>query len=269
MPLTGDTVVIPNPAISNANLVGNPALAAIVLAPNFGGSVINGAVAINASWVTFNIDDQSTSTTPSTINAAVAITGTTLYIRSQNAAHTLSTSGVMSGGFSVRVFGPSSVAFFRGSNNTYTRGVIEVSSGTLLLSGAGIQLMLGNLNVGDGTATANSAKVKLTSVFSELIKDTAMVSAASDGQLDMGGLSETIAQLSGTGSVTMPGGGLLTVGGDNDSFTFGGVISGAGNVNEVRTGAMTYTAANAYTGGSGNDITLTVAAGCQTAPTAC
>ena len=269
MPLTGDTVVIPNPAISNANLVGNPALAAIVLAPNFGGSVINGAVAINASWVTFNIDDQSTSTTPSTINAAVAITGTTLYIRSQNAAHTLSTSGVMSGGFSVRVFGPSSVAFFRGSNNTYTRGVIVVSSGTLLLSGAGIQLMLGNLNVGDGTATANSAKVKLTSVFSELIKDTAMVSVASDGQLDMGGLSETIAQLSGTGSVTMPGGGLLTVGGDNDSFTFGGVISGAGNVNEVGTGAMTYTAANAYTGGSGNDITLTVAAGCQTAPTAC
>ena len=142
---------------------------------------------------------------------------------------------------------PAALHFFRGSNNTYTRSTTVVSSGTLLLSGAGIQLMPGNLNVGDGTATANSAKVKLTSVFSELIKDTAMVSVASDGQLDIGGLSETIAQLSGTGSVTMPGGGLLTVGGDNGSFTFGGVISGAGNVNEVGTGAMTYTAANTYT----------------------
>lgn len=79
LPLAGDTVVFPDPATSNANL-GSVAIADIVLGPSSGGSVINGAVTIDAFAATYNIDDQSTSATPSTINAAVAITAATLYI---------------------------------------------------------------------------------------------------------------------------------------------------------------------------------------------
>lgn len=76
------------------------------------------AITLDGHAVTHNIHDQFTSATASTINATVAITVTTLYIRSQNAAHTLNTIGVISDRFGVRVFDPGSVNFSGSGDNT-------------------------------------------------------------------------------------------------------------------------------------------------------
>lgn len=246
VPVAGDTVVFNSTTTSNADL-GAVALGAIVFGPTFGGSVINGAVTINGVSASYNIDDQNTTATANTINATIALTGTTAYFRSQSATRTLKINGVISGNFGVRVYGPGSVDFSGQFDNTYTGATTVMPQGTLLLSGAGLKLVPGDLFIGDGSGVANSAKVRLTSNFSDLIADTAKVTIASDGQLDMGIRSDTIAQLSGTGSVTMSSSNILTVG-DTGNFTWGGVISGTGNVNKVGTGTMTYTAANTHTG---------------------
>ncbi|TAG82766.1 MAG: hypothetical protein EAZ21_02715 [Betaproteobacteria bacterium] len=246
VPVAGDTVVFNSTTISNADL-GAVALGAIVFGPTFGGSVINGAVTINGLGATYNIDDQNTTATPNTINATIALTGTTAYFRAQSATRTLKLNGVISGNFGVRVYGPGSVDFSGQFDNTYTGATTVMPQGTLLLSGLGFKLVPADLFIGDGTGVANSAKVRLTSNFSDLIADTAKVTIASDGQLDMGIRSDTIAQLTGTGSVSMSSTNTLTVG-DTGNFTWGGVISGTGNVNKVGTGTMTYAAANTYTG---------------------
>jgi fibronectin-binding autotransporter adhesin len=255
LPVAGDTVFFPNPATSNANLAGNPALAAIVLGPNSGGSVITGAVTINASILTLDIDDQSTSATPSEINATIAITGASMFVKSGNAAHTLYLSKAISGSQAVRIYGPGAVEFASATSNSYTGATTVASAdgnggaGRLQLSGFATSLVPADLIIGGtGSGAPNTAQVKLTALFAGLINDASKVTIAADGLLDMGSLSETIAQLSGTGNVTMSGSNILTVGGDNGTFTWGGVISGTGNVNKVGTGSMTYTGKNSYTG---------------------
>jgi fibronectin-binding autotransporter adhesin len=254
-PAAGDTLRFNSAVTSNANL-GSTAIGAIVFGTSAGGSRVNGAVTINAAAPGINIDDQSTSGLEVEINATVALTAisaTTLFVKSGGVGRTLYFLQPISGGHSIRIYGPGAVEFAMATNNTYT-GTTAVASadsnggaGTLLLSGFATVLVPGDLVIGFGTGAANTAQVKLTALFSNLIRDTSKVSVASDGKFDMGILTETIAQLSGTGNVTMSGSNILTVG-DTGNFTFGGVISGTGNVNKVGTGAMTYTGANTYTG---------------------
>ncbi|MEQ1595928.1 MAG: autotransporter-associated beta strand repeat-containing protein [Casimicrobium sp.] len=265
-PIAGDLVQFNSPATSNANL-GAVAIIGIILGPNSGGTVINGAVTINAATLTINIDDQSTSATASQINATVAITGAALFIKSGNAAHTLSMGSAISGAHAVRIIGPGAVEFASASNNTYTGATAVASAGSnggagvLRLSGFATQLVPGDLFIGEGVGAANSAKVQLVATFSQLIKDTAIVTVASDGVLEMGQLSETIARLTGTGSVTSTDANALLIVGDSGDFTWGGVISGPGRINKVGTGSMTYTAAHTYTGlttVSGGKLVLSV-----------
>jgi|GEM_PF-6422409 len=252
-PLAGDLVQFNSPATSNANL-GAVAIIGIILGPNSGGTVINGAVTINASILSVNIDDQSTSATASQINATVAITGAGLYIKSGNAAHTLSMGAAISGTHAVRIFGPGAVEFASASNNTYTGATTVASAGSnggagvLRLSGFATQLVPGDLFIGEGVGAANSAKVQLVATFAQLIKDSAIVNVASDGVLEMGQLTETIARLTGTGAVTSTDANALLIVGDGGDFTWGGVISGPGRINKVGAGTMSYTAANTYTG---------------------
>src|SRR5437667_2975263 len=64
----------------------------------------------------------------------------------------------------------------------------------------------------------------------------------------------TIGSLSGTGSVLL-GARLLTIGSNNQSTTFSGVIQDSGSLSKTGTGTLTLTGANTYTG------TTTVSAG--------
>ncbi len=257
-PAAGDTVVFNRVVDSFSDLGGVP-IARIVFGPNAGGSVVGGALTIDASLVFPNIDDQSTGAA-NLINASINMTGDSeFFIRSGEVGHLLELRGLISGGRAVAgakalaIVGSGTVKLNRDSNNTYT-GVTTVASasglggnGLLQLAGNAFAVIPGALIVGTSTTASTAAnRPQVQWLISQVLADTTRVTVGPDGLLVLNASSETIAQLSGTGTVTM-GNTTLTVG-DAGTFTWGGVISGPGNVNKVGTGAMTYTAGNTYTG---------------------
>src|SRR6202012_239514 len=74
------------------------------------------------------------------------------------------------------------------------------------------------------------------------------------GALDLGGFDQTVASLSGTGTVTNSGGaaGALPAGGDNSSTTFSGAIadgtSATTALTKTGTGTLTLSGQNSFTG---------------------
>ncbi len=67
------------------------------------------------------------------------------------------------------------------------------------------------------------------------------------GFFELSGFSTTIGSLAGGGTVLL-GAGTLTLGGDNTSTTFGGVISGSGGLTKTGSGTFTLSGPNSYTG---------------------
>ncbi|MCA0248161.1 MAG: autotransporter-associated beta strand repeat-containing protein [Proteobacteria bacterium] len=167
--------------------------------------------------------------------------------------------------------------FYGGSTFTFTGGgivnngsqaqSIRVQNVNLLFqnaASAGNNLITYDLNSSlgkiefSGTSTAGSAN--FTSSFSGLLvfKDsasggTAALTGDSSTVLDITGLTTggtTIGSIAGGGSVLL-GAKALTVGGNNTTKTYSGVISGVGgSLVKVGTGTLTLTGANTYTGGT-------------------
>ena len=82
------------------------------------------------------------------------------------------------------------------------------------------------------------------------IPDGSAVSVAADSAFDLNGYSETIGSLaasSGTAAVSL-GTGTLTTGGNGESTTFAGAITGTGGLVKTGGGVMTLTGANSYSG---------------------
>jgi autotransporter-associated beta strand protein len=80
---------------------------------------------------------------------------------------------------------------------------------------------------------------------------TASISVFGNGKLDIGNSGATrgvtIGSLAGDGSVFL-GAKALTIGSNNQSTTFSGVIQESGSLTKIGTGALTLTGANTYTG---------------------
>jgi autotransporter-associated beta strand protein len=260
-PGSGDTVVFNSAVTSNADL--SVAIGAIVFGANSGGSVITGAVAINAAAATVNIDDQSTSTSsPNVITASInnSNAGSALYVKSGVVGHVLELRGVISGGpaagvNALRIYGPGTVRMNASINNTYPGDTSVASAdaiggnGLLQLAGAAQAVIPGALIVGTGTTASSAAdRPQAQWLISQVLADTSRVTVGPDGLLALNASSETIAQLTGTGTVTGSNTlGTLTVG-DTGDFTWGGVISGPGNVTKVGSGTLTIGAPQDYTG---------------------
>ncbi len=137
------------------------------------------------------------------------------------------------------------------SHNTTT-----VNGGTLVLAKtAGITAIPGSLTVGDSNSdSAPADTVKLAA--NNQISDTTTVTLSLIGVFDLGGYSEGIDQLTGTGSVKSDLAGttaVLTVGTNNGASSFSGVIeNGSGTVSLIKDGSNTFTLAgtkaNTYSG---------------------
>jgi autotransporter-associated beta strand protein len=104
------------------------------------------------------------------------------------------------------------------ANNTY-RGATTVSAGTLQAGAA-------------NTFAPNSA-----------------FTVASGAALNLASFNQSIGSLAGAGSVTL-GSATLTTGNDNTSTTFSGTISGAGSLTKIGTGVLTLSGVNTYSGGT-------------------
>ena len=167
--------------------------------------------------------------------------------------------------------GPGTVWMVPLGNNSYTGRTLVASAdgngsdGILQVSGFSSSVIPGGLDIGQGTSnTTSPTRPQVQALTGNVISDTTQVNLAADGLLVLNGFSETIAQLTGTGSVSFPSSLFTHTIGDAGNFTFGGIISGAGNVNKVGIGTMTYTAANTYTGQtrvSGGTLLLSAPAG--------
>ena len=83
---------------------------------------------------------------------------------------------------------------------------------------------------------------------------TSAVTVAAGATFSLDDVSQAVASLSGAGSVNL-GSATLTVGGNNSSTAFSGVISDSGNVTKIGTGTWTVTGSQLFTG------VMTVSAG--------
>jgi autotransporter-associated beta strand protein len=111
--------------------------------------------------------------------------------------------------------------------------------GTLLLTGANTysgstDIYSGTLRVGGASALPSAAAVWLRYY--------------GGATLDLNNYSITIGSLDGSGGNVTLGSGTLSVGADNTSTTFGGVISGTGGLTKVGSGTLTLEGASTYSG---------------------
>ena len=124
-----------------------------------------------------------------------------------------------------------------------TGGLTKTTAGTLVLSGV-------NAYSGDTTISLGTLKLGAANAIPD---GAGKGNVAVTGTLDLNGFSETINGLSGAGTVDTVAGGTptLTVGGNNQSSTFSGVITNtAGTLSLVKTGSgtLTLSGTNGYTG---------------------
>jgi autotransporter-associated beta strand protein len=90
----------------------------------------------------------------------------------------------------------------------------------------------------------------ITNTFPGLLPAASpIVFTAADGVLDISDGTATVGSLAGVaGSQVLLGSGALTIGADNSSPVFNGVINGTGSVTKTGTGVQTLTATHGYTG---------------------
>ncbi|MCL9999325.1 MAG: autotransporter domain-containing protein, partial [Erythrobacter sp.] len=147
--------------------------------------------------------------------------------------------------------------------NSGTVNGLVTNSGTLSSSGT----LAGGLtnNAGAGASLRNTVNGTITNagtitLTGNLVGGAALSQQAS-GAFNLAGFTATLGSIAGSGSIAL-GSGALTVGGNNTSTTFNGVIGGTGRLFKTGTGTLTLTGVNDYTGETQvNAGGLTLAAG--------
>ena len=133
---------------------------------------------------------------------------------------------------------------------TYTiRGAINGDAGTsglIIGSGGGNTIVLSGANAYIGATTINGNGT-VQSGANEVIPDGSAVTIDAATTVNLAGHSETIGSLQGAGKV-MLGNAVLTTGGNNQSTTFGGILSGDGGLVKTGSGELTLSGDNTYTG---------------------
>lgn len=134
-------------------------------------------------------------------------------------------------------------------NGTYFGSI--VGTGGLTKTGSGVltlQTAAGSFNStinysGATLLTAGILQAANANAFSANSAHTVNAGAT----LDLNNFDQTIGSLAGAGNVTF-GSGRLTVGSDNSSTSFSGVMSGTGGLTKTGSGVFTVSGVNTYTG---------------------
>jgi autotransporter-associated beta strand protein len=118
-------------------------------------------------------------------------------------------------------------------------GIGQSGSGTnLFKNGTGLLVLTGaNTFTGDLTINAGTVQIAADNRFNGL----SGASVAAGATLNLNNFSDSLADLSGAGTISFgsTGGGTLTVGANNSSTTFAGVLTGTGTFVKTGTGTLT------------------------------
>jgi autotransporter-associated beta strand protein len=204
---------------------------------------INGAVvsgeALALTGATLQSDSGSNAWTGS-----IALTNTCSFAVGTGA--TLNLTGVLSGPGAATKTGDGTLIFSGSAANTYA-GSTTVNQGTMVLGKAAGTAVPGTLTIGDGTGGADADVVRLDAA--QQMPAGAAVTVNSSGLLNLNNASASLASLAGGGHVEFGGASaLLTVGANNASSTFNGLVSGTGQLSKTGNGTFTLTGNNSYTG---------------------
>ncbi len=160
---------------------------------------------------------------------------TTLYTDGGTAGMTLSGGVSMgSGGYTLSAQGSQTTTISGPISGT--SGTVEVGSGTLTLSAT---------NTFGGTLRATNGTLSFANAYAAT-NATLDYNAADSGTINYNGLNCIIGAL--TGSRNFAFSSTLSIGNNNLSTNYTGVMSGSGSVNKIGTGTWTLTGANTYTG---------------------
>lgn len=154
------------------------------------------------------------------------------------------------------------------AGNMELTGAINSAGFNLTFGGQGNTLVLGNLNLGTGQLTKDGngiTQLEGTNVHGDVTINGGNLSAFGGAALHDGalvtmnggnlfiGASETIGGLAGSApgaSVAIASGQRLSVGANNASTTFAGLIFDNGALTKIGTGTLTLTGNNSYSGGT-------------------
>ena len=140
-----------------------------------------------------------------------------------------------------------------GATSTFTLGgIVTIGTNTLTKSGTGTLILnkSGNTGLIGSSIAATGGMIQLGAA--NVIPDATAVSVVG-ATFDLNGFSETIGSVSGSGTLTnstvTPS--ILSVGADNLSQSFSGVIAGGGNLSIIKmgTGTQTLSGTQTYIGG--------------------
>jgi autotransporter-associated beta strand protein len=120
-------------------------------------------------------------------------------------------------------------------------------TGGVTLAGGGKMVFSGN-NTYTGANTVSAGALQAGAA--EVIPDASDVTLAAGTTLGLDTFTETIGSLAGAGNITLARGPILIVGGNSNSTTFSGAISGVGGLTKIGIGQLTSAGgtANTYSG---------------------
>ena len=260
-----DYVVYGSDTATVTNLTLNTALGTNATQANVDFTVAGGrntAVQVNASQVwagttTVNSGAFTTANGVTLASTAIIVGGGTVATNSANTLADTASLTVNSGRLSIG--GSDTVASLAGSG-----GTIDIASGATLTAGnAGSTSYAGSITgsggftkVGSGTFTLSAASSmtgtttvsagRLSLAAANLLSDSSAVTGTAGAVFALGG-NETIGSLAGSLDVAL-GSSTLTAGGNGQSTTYSGVLTGSGSLTKVGGGRLALTGANTFSG---------------------
>jgi len=270
--LQGSIAIANGMTLSGTGTNGNGALESLG-----GANSCTGAISIGpsngGSGLAATIQNDDTSNTLTLTSASSVVSNNSDTVTFQGNGNISVAGAVKPNGTSILTKAGSGTLTLSSTSNTYTGGTnlnggtISVSANTNLGNSGGLTFGGGTLQITGSSYTSTSRSVTLgagggafnipaTQNFT--LTTTSSIGNSSSGPLGivtssstlkLTGASNTVGSLTGTGNLSLPGSGSLTIGVDGSNKTYSGAISGTtANLTKVGNGTETFSGANTYSG---------------------